>query len=68
MEAPEVDGSFPFCVDRCRRRLAAHHPGAVQEFFSVLRLGQEEPSVGVLHVHAEEVVEGPHVLDGELGL
>ena len=48
-------------------RLAVKHARSLQKLVGVLLLVQEEASSPAHYLDAEEVVQGPQVLEGELG-
>ena len=60
-------GHLSLCVDRRRSRLAVKHARSLQKLVGVLLLVQEEASSPAHYLDAEEVVESPQVLEGELG-
>ena len=60
-------GHLSLCVDRRRSRLAVKHARSLQKLVGVLLLVQEEASGPTNNFDAEEVVESPQVLEGELG-
>jgi hypothetical protein len=53
-------------IDRRGSRFAIKHACTLQKLMRVLLLMQEEPSVAADNLDAEEVVESPQVLEGEL--
>ena len=63
-----LDGrQLSLCVDRRGSRLAVKHAGSLQKLVGILLLMQEEASGPTNNFDAEEVVESPQVLEGELG-
>lgn len=60
-------GHLSLCIDRRGSRLAVKHARSLQKLVGVLLLVQEEASSPTHDLDAEEVVESPQVLVGELG-
>ena len=60
-------GHHSLRVDRRRSKLAVKHACSLQKLGGVLLLVQEEASGPSHNLDAEELVESPQVLEGELG-
>ena len=60
-------GHLSLRIDRRGSRLAIKHARSLQKLVGVLLLVQKEASSPAHYLDAEEVVESPQVLEGELG-
>lgn len=60
-------GHLSLRADRHRSKLAVKHAGSLEKIVGILQLMQEEASGPANNLDAEEVVESPQVLEGELG-
>ena len=58
-------GEFGASVNRCRIGVAVQHVGTIQDLESILLLGQEEPSSGVVYGNAKEMVEITQIAHGK---
>ena len=61
-ESPPELKPWPWCGSR----LAVKHAGTIEKLMGVTLLLQKEPIWPSNHLNAEEVVEGPQVLQGKL--
>src|SRR4051794_28694320 len=59
-------GELGLRVDRRGRGFAIKHTGAVQEIVGILALMKEEAVGATYDLDAEEVVQGPQILEGKL--
>ena len=60
-------GHLSLSVNRCGSKLAVKYVRSLQKLVGILLLMQEEASGTADNLDAEEVVESPQVLEGELG-
>ena len=60
-------GHLSLRVDRRGSRLAVKHARSLEKLVGILLLVQKEAGGPVHNLDAEEVVESPQVLEGELG-